>query len=135
MADSHANRNDWEYRAPTGFLAKAPISNAVRVGNQILISGQIGIDDEGKIVPGGMAGETRACLENIREILASYGAGMENVVQVRVYVTDFAGYGQFNDVYREFFSAPFPARATIGTSGLVLGAQIEIEAVAMLPEK
>jgi len=122
---------EWEFKAPEGFLAKAPLSSAIRVGDMIFVSGQIGIDDTGAVVAGGIGGQTRACLENIRDVLASMGAGMADVVQTRVYLTDFAGYADYNRVYQEFFASPFPTRATVGTPGLALGAEIEIEAIAV----
>lgn len=131
-ADPQSSGEEWEYRAPEGFLSKAPISNAIRVGDVIYLSGQIGIDDTGALVPGGIGGQTRACLESIRAILASYGASLADVVQTRIFLTDFSGYADYNSVYQEFFSAPFPTRSTVGTPGLALGAQIEIEAVAVL---
>ena len=129
--DPQTPREEWEYRAPEGFLAKAPISSAIRVGDMIFVSGQIGIDDKGAVVPGGIGGQTRACLENIRAILATYGARMVDVVQTRIFLTDFSGYADYNRVYQEFFSAPFPTRSTVGTPGLALGAEIEIEAIAV----
>lgn len=131
-ADAPTSGEEREYRTPQGFLAKAPISNAIRVGELIFLSGQIGIDDKGAVVPGGIGGQTRACLENIRDILASYGASMADVVQTRIFLTDFAGYADYNRVYQEFFSAPFPTRSTVGAPGLALGAEIEIEAIAVL---
>ena len=121
----------WEYRQPTGILAKAPLSNAVRVGDMIFVAGQIGIDEEGKLVPGGIGAQAKACLESIKTILESMGATMADVAQTRVYLTDFAGYADFNRVYQEYFSAPYPARATVGTPKLALGAEIEIEAIAV----
>lgn len=129
---TRASADEWEYRLPTGFLEKATISSAVRVGDTIFISGQIGIDDKGAVVSGGIAGQTRACLESIRDILASYGASMTEVVQTRIFLTDFGGYADYNRVYQEFFSAPFPTRSTVGTPQLALGAEIEIEALAVL---
>jgi reactive intermediate/imine deaminase len=119
------------FRPPGGFLAKAPLSSAVRVGDLILISGQVGIDGDGAVVPGGIGEQTRACLEEIQAILASFGCSMSDVVQTRVFLTDFSGYDDYNRVYQEYFSAPFPARATVGTPQLALGAEIEIEAVAV----
>lgn len=131
-AEPQPSGEEWEHRAPGGFLAKAPISSAIRAGDTIYLSGQIGIDDTGALVPGGVGGQTRACLEAIRDILASYGASLADVVQTRVFLTDFAGYADYNRVYQEFFSAPFPTRSTVGTPALALGAGIEIEAVAVL---
>jgi 2-iminobutanoate/2-iminopropanoate deaminase len=121
-----------QFLAPEGFLASAPISSAARVGDVIYVSGQVGIDGDGSVVPGGVAGQTRACLEGLEAILLSMGASIRDVVQTRVFLTDFAGYSEFNSVYREFFSSPFPTRSTVGTSELALGAEVEIEAIAVL---
>lgn len=120
-----------EFKAPTGFLAKAPLSNAIRVGDMIFMSGQIGIDDSGAVVAGGIGEQTRACLQGIKNVLESMGANMSDVVQTRIYLTDFSGYADYNRVYQEFFSPPFPTRATVGTPQLALGAEIEIEAIAI----
>ncbi|MGE0774196.1 MAG: RidA family protein [Sphingomonadaceae bacterium] len=130
--DSRTPGEAWQYGAPKGFLANAPISSSIRAENTIYVSGQIGIDEKGAVVPGGVGGQTRACLESIRDLLATHGASMADVVQTRIFLTDFAGYADYNRVYQEFFSAPFPTRSTIGTPGLALGAEIEIEAVAVL---
>ena len=120
-----------QFVAPMGFLAKAPLSSAVRVGDLIFVSGQVGIDEAGAVVPGGIGEQTRACLESLQDILDSMGASIADVVQTRVYLTDFKGYDDFNRVYREYFSSPFPTRSTVGTPQLALGAGIEIEAVAV----
>jgi len=124
-------KNEREFQAPTGVLAKVPMSSAVRAGDTIFVSGQIGIDDAGAVVAGGIGEQTRVCLENIKTILKAMGASMADVVQTRVYLTDFTGYADYNRVYQQYFSAPFPARATVGTPQLALGAEIEIEAVAV----
>jgi 2-iminobutanoate/2-iminopropanoate deaminase len=121
---------DREFVAATGVLASAPFSAAVRIGDTIIISGQVGLDESGNLIPG-VGDQTRAALQAIKDILEGLGASMADVVQVRVFLTDFATYADYNDAYREFFSEPFPARATLGTSELALGAGIEIEAVAI----
>ena len=121
---------DREFVAATGVLASAPFSAAVRIGDTIIISGQVGLDESGSLVPG-VGDQTRAALRAIRDILEGLGASMADVVQVRVFLTDFATYADYNEAYREFFSEPFPTRATLGTSELALGAGIEIEAVAV----
>jgi 2-iminobutanoate/2-iminopropanoate deaminase len=122
---------DREFVAATGVLAQAPFSAAVQVGDMILVSGQIGIDEAGSLVPGGVGGQTRACLEAIKNVLEGLGASMADVVQTRVFLTDFATYADYNEAYREFFTPPYPTRATLGTSELALGAGIEIETVAI----
>jgi 2-iminobutanoate/2-iminopropanoate deaminase len=121
---------DREFVAATGVLAAAPYSAAVRVGDTIIISGQIGLDDAGSLIPG-VGDQTRACLQSIRTILEGLDATLADIVQVRVFLTDFATYAEYNDAYREFFSEPYPTRATLGTPELALGAGIEIEAVAI----
>lgn len=123
--------DELQIEASTGFLAKSPLSAAIRCSDLIFLSGQIGIDEAGTVVPGGVAEQTRVCLQNIKDLLATMGATLADVVQTRVYLTDFSGYAEYNRVYQEFFSAPYPTRSTIGTPMLALGAQIEIEAVAI----
>jgi 2-iminobutanoate/2-iminopropanoate deaminase len=123
--------SDREFVAATGVLAQAPFSAAVQVGDMILVSGQIGLDESGSLVPGGVGAQTRASLEALKGILEGLGASMADVVQTRVFLTDFATYADYNDAYREFFTPPYPTRATLGTSELALGAEIEIEAVAI----
>jgi 2-iminobutanoate/2-iminopropanoate deaminase len=123
--------SDREFVAATGALAAAPFSAAVQVGDMILVSGQIGIDEAGSLVPGGVGAQTRASLEALKGILEGLGASLADVVQTRVFLTDFATYSDYNDAYREFFTPPYPTRATLGTSELALGAGIEIEAVAI----
>lgn len=129
--DPSQSIDEWEFQAPDGFLASAPLSSAIRVGDLIFISGQIGIDDDGAVVPGGIGEQARACLDSIQRILESMGASLADVVQTRVILTDFTGYDAYNRVYREFFSSPFPTRSTVGAPQLALGAEIEIEAVAV----
>lgn len=121
---------DREFVAATGILAEAPFSAAVRIGDTIIVSGQIGLDESGSLVPG-VGGQTRAALQATKGILEGLDASLADVVQVRVFITDFATYAEYNDAYREFFSPPYPARATLGTSELALGAGIEIEAIAI----
>lgn len=130
MTDRQAMSEDIEFRTPTGALANAPLSSAVRVGDLIYVSGQVGIDEDGRVVPGGVAEQTRASLVSLRSILATFGASLADVIQTRVFLAGFEAYDDYNRVYREFFSAPFPARSTVGTSELALGAAVEIEAVA-----
>jgi 2-iminobutanoate/2-iminopropanoate deaminase len=120
-----------EFVAPTGALAKAPISAAVRAGQLILVAGQLGIDEAGNLVPGGVGGQTRACLDAIRSILEGMGSSLADVVHTRVFLTDFETYADYNEAYQEYFTPPFPARATVGTTELALGAEVEIEAIAI----
>jgi reactive intermediate/imine deaminase len=111
-----------------------PFSEAVRVGDTLYLSGQIGARP-GKmgVVPGGIVPESRQALANIRGVLKSNGLDMRDVVKCTVMLADIAEWGQFNEVYKEFFSEPFPARSAFGASGLALGARVELECMAVFP--
>ena len=111
-----------------------PLSEAVRVGDTLYLSGVVGVvPGELKVVPGGLAAEARQALGNVRTMLEAHGLGLKNVVKCTVMLADIAEWGAFNEVYKEFFSAPYPARAAFGASGLALGARVEVECIAAYP--
>lgn len=114
--------------APEGL----PFSTAVRVGDMIFLSGQIG-NEPGTttLVTGGIAPETRQTLENIRATLLQIGSSLDRVVKCTVFLRDFADYASMNDVYREFFPKDPPARSTVAGSGLAFNARVEIECIAL----
>jgi 2-iminobutanoate/2-iminopropanoate deaminase len=108
-----------------------PFSPAVRVGSLIFVSGQASVDATGQIVVDSFEGEMRRSMENLAKILATAGSDMAHVIQTRNYVRDVERLPEFNALYREFFSAPYPARTTL-TSCLSPALQYEIEAVAVV---
>lgn len=114
---------------PTSHL---PFSPAVRVGDLVLVSGQASVDAAGKIVADTFEGEFRRSIENLRLVLAAAGCSLRDVVQTRNYVRDPADLARYNELYREYFAAPFPARTTI-TSCLPPALRYEIECVAVAP--
>lgn len=120
-----------EFR-PDPSSPSAPFSRAVRVGNFLFLSGQLGIDDSGQPVSGGIQPETRRSLENIRDILAQNGLGMDRVFKCTVFLADISDWGKMNEVYVTFFPAQKPTRSTVGTNGLVYGARVEIECIAAI---
>jgi 2-iminobutanoate/2-iminopropanoate deaminase len=120
---SHPQRND----TPVSHL---PFSPCVAVGDLILVSGQASVDDAGKIVSDTFEGEFRRSVENLRKVLEAAGSDLSHVVQTRNYVRDAADVPRFNELYREYFSAPFPARTTI-TNCLPASLRFEIEAIAV----
>jgi reactive intermediate/imine deaminase len=105
-----------------------PFSDAVRVGNMLYVSGQIGnVPGALRLVPGGIAAETRQTLENIRSVVERHGSSMQRVVKCTVMLADIADWPEMNSVYVTFFPENLPARSAFGTSGLALGARVEIE--------
>jgi 2-iminobutanoate/2-iminopropanoate deaminase len=111
---------------------KMPFSEAVRVGDLLFLSGALGVDGTGTLVAGGIAAETRQTLTNIGAILERHGSSLDRVVKVTVMLADIADWGAANAVYLEHFPGHLPARSAFGTSGLALGARVEIEVVATL---
>ena len=109
---------------------RLPFSEAVRVGNILYLSGAVGIDATGALVPGGIEAETRQALANIRSVLEHHGSSMDRVIKCTVMLADMAEWGAMNGAYVEFFAANLPARSAFGASGLALGSRVEIEAIA-----
>lgn len=114
-------------------LKSLPFSEAVRVGNMLYLSGQIGVDSAVKLVPGGVAAETRQTMDNIKAVLERHGCTLDHVVKVTVMMADMSEWVEMNQVYVTYFPNHLPARSAFGTSGLAFGARMEIECMAVLP--
>jgi 2-iminobutanoate/2-iminopropanoate deaminase len=110
---------------------KLPFSAAVRVGPMIYLSGQLGTDSTGRLVAGGIGPETAQALTNIRALLAAQGSGMDRVVKCTAMLADMAEWPAMNMEYARHFPAGFPARSAFGTTGLALGARVELECLAL----
>lgn len=109
-----------------------PFSSAVRVGNMLYLSGNVGnLPGTLELAPGGIQGETRQTLDNIRSVLEQFGSSMDKVVKCTVFLADIGEWGAMNDIYRTYFRNP-PARSALGASGLALDARLEIECIATL---
>lgn len=111
---------------------KPPYSPVVVSGDAVYTAGQIGYDAEGNLVAGGIAEQTRRSLENVRTCLEAAGCAMDDVVKVNAYLADLGDVPAYNDVYKEFFAEPYPARTSV-QAGLPPGVLVEIEAVARRP--
>ena len=108
-----------------------PFSEAVRVGNLLYLSGQIGVArGERQPVPGGIAAETKQAMDNIRTVLEIHGYTMNDLVKCTAMLADITEWSAFNEVYKTYFNAHFPARSALGANGLALGARVEIECIA-----
>ncbi|MBQ4278030.1 MAG: RidA family protein [Bacteroidaceae bacterium] len=111
--------------------AIGPYSQGIEASGFVYVSGQLPIDPStGEFAEGGIQAEARQSLTNIRNILAEAGLGMQNVVKVTVLLADIKNFAAVNEVYAEFFEAPYPARSAFAVAALPKGANIEIEAIA-----
>lgn len=112
------------------------LSPAVRVGDMLFLSGVMGTVPGGKLADGGIEGQTRQALENVKSSLALGGASMADVAKCTVFLADAASFQEMNKVYREFFPTDPPARSTVAVAALVApGALIEIECIAAAPRR
>jgi len=109
-----------------------PFSEAVSAGNYLFLSGQIG-NTGGKLVEGGIVPEARQAMQNVKSVLERNGAALTDVVKCTVFLADIAEWPTFNNVYREFFHQPFPARSALAASGLAMNARVEVECIAYVP--
>ena len=123
--------SDVEYYT-SEILKGLPFSAAVRVGGVLYLSGQIGIDVSGKLVPGGISAETRQAMANLRATLEQCGSSLDNVIKATVMLADMNEWSEMNKVYVTYFSQHLPARSALGANGLALGARVEIECIAVL---
>jgi 2-iminobutanoate/2-iminopropanoate deaminase len=113
-------------------VAGLPFSAAVKVGNLLFLSGQIGNKTGTReLADTGIAGQTRAALENIKGILTAAGSSLERVAKCSVFLADIKDYQAMNAVYATYFPKDPPARSTFATNGLAFGARVEIECLAV----
>ena len=108
-----------------------PFSPVTKVGDLLFVSGQASVDKTGKIVSDSFEGEMRRSIENLKAILEAAGSDLAHVVQTRNYVRDDAEIPEFNRIYREYFTAPYPARTTI-TNCLGAALRYEIDCMAVV---
>ncbi len=107
-----------------------PFSGAVRVGDTLYLSGQLGLGPDRK-PPADVAAEAKLVLDAVRNQLARAGMDMDDLVSVQVHCSDVRHYDAFNAVYRTYFTKEFPARAFVGSGGLLFGARFEVVGVAV----
>ena len=111
--------------------ARVPLSQAIKVGDWIFASGQLGTDPKtGRLAEGGIRAETRQVCENLKAVLEAGGSSLAKVCKVTIYMTDLGELMPMNEIFSEYFPKDPPARTTFQAAGLVAGARIEIEAIA-----
>ncbi len=113
--------------------ALGPYSVAVKAGNLVYTAGQLGLDPgTGEFAPGGIEGETRQALENLKNVLEAAGSSLENVIKTTVFLRDMDEFTAMNGVYGQFFTEKFPARSAVQVARLPIDGAVEIEAVAFI---
>jgi len=112
--------------------ALGPYSVAVRAGDFVFTSGQLGLDPlTNELALGGIESQTRQALTNLKHVLEAAGTSLDRVVKTTVFLQDIAEFSRMNQVYSEFFTAGFPARSTVEAAALPKNGAVEIEVVAL----
>jgi 2-iminobutanoate/2-iminopropanoate deaminase len=113
--------------------AIGPYSQAIRAGQFLFLSGQVGFDPAtGQLVPGGISEQTHRVLQNIGAILSAAGLSFDHVVKTTVFLADMNDFAAMNDIYASYFKSPAPARSTVQAARLPRDARVEIEVIAQL---
>ncbi|GAB7126330.1 RidA family protein [Silvimonas sp. JCM 19000] len=112
--------------------AVGPYSQAVRVGDTVYLSGQIGLDPVSNVLVEGFEAQAHQVFKNLRAVAQAAGGDLSDIVKLGVFVTDLANFARLNEIMTEYFSEPFPARAAIQAAALPKGAVVEADAVLVL---
>ena len=113
--------------------AIGPYSQAVKAGNLMFISGQIPLDPKtGDLVSESIEDQAKQVLDNVKSICEASGNSLDDIVKISIFLTDLNNFSVVNDVMKEYFSEPYPARATVEVSGLPLGVNVAIEAIVLI---
>lgn len=111
-----------------------PYSQALRAGQLVFFSGQIGLDPEdGGLASGGLEAQARRAFANLSAVAEAAGGSLQHVVRLTIYMTDLAHFAVVNAIMEELWQPPYPARATLGVAALPKGALFEVDAVMVLP--
>ncbi len=110
--------------------AIGPYSPAIRIGNLVFVSGQIGLDPKTNELKPTLEEQTEQALANLSEILKSIGLSLDNVVKTTIFLTNIEDFQKVNEIYSRYFKEPYPSRSTVAVKSLPKNALIEIEAIA-----
>ncbi len=131
MADSSAKRTEVIETDKAGKPI-GPYSQGIKAGGFVFVAGEKGIDPKtNKMVPGGIAAETRQTLENVKAILEAAGSSLDVAVATTVYLTDINDFAAMNEVYAQYFRVNPPGRTTVAVAALPAGAKVEITVTAL----
>jgi enamine deaminase RidA (YjgF/YER057c/UK114 family) len=122
----------WSWQDDFGFTQAWRLDG---VGSLVLLSGQTGVDEDGKVVhPDDFDAECRLLFSNITEVMQQAGGSLDDIFMITVYMTDIADLAAFTNVEKEFFVTRLPARTAVGVTALAVpGLRVEVEATAVLP--
>lgn len=117
---------------PDAPAAIGTYSQAVKVGNTVYMSGQIGLDPATMTMADGIDAQITRVFDNLKAVASAAGATLDNAVKVNVFLTDLGNFAKVNEAMTRYFSQPFPARAAVGVAALPRGALVEVDAVLMI---
>jgi reactive intermediate/imine deaminase len=112
--------------------AIGPYSQAVQAGNTVYMSGQIGLDPVSMTLAEGLEAQAVRVFENLKAVATAAGGSLNDATRVTIYLTDLANFGKVNELMAQYFSQPYPARATVGVKELPRGALVEVDAVLVI---
>lgn len=113
--------------------AIGPYSQAIRAGNTVYLSGQIALDPQsGHLVEGGFDAQVHRAFKNLTAVATAAGGSLADCVKLTLFLTDLTMFPQVNEIMKQYFASPYPARSTVGVSSLPRNAQFEVEAVMVL---
>jgi reactive intermediate/imine deaminase len=104
-------------------------SQAIRAGDAVYLSGQIGLDPVSMQMADGIEGQTHRVFRNLAAVAAAAGMSLDHAVRMTVYLTDLAHFARVNEIMAQYVREPYPARAALGVAGLPRGALVEIDAI------
>ena len=116
-------------RAPAAI---GPYSQAIRAGDTVYLSGQIGLDPATGNLRDGIEAQARQVFDNVKAVSEAAGGSLDNVVKLSLLLADLADFAKVNDIMASYFTAPYPARATYQVGGLPKGARVEVDVVLVL---
>ena len=116
-------------QSPNAPAAIGTYSQAVRVGDTVYLSGQIGLDPSTMLLVDGIDAQIERVLENLKAVAEASGGSLADIVKVNVFMTDLSHFAKFNEVMARYFAEPHPARAVVGVAALPRGALVEADAI------
>jgi len=119
---------------PFAPAAIGPYSQAVKVGNTVYLSGQIPLDPATMHLVDGIENQIKRVFDNLTAVCIASGGTLNDIVKLSVFMIDLGHFAKVNEIMVTYFKEPFPARAAIGVASLPRGAQVEMEAIMVLPE-